>query len=72
MNTMMQTLLFEELHAQMNNLHRQQHYVPSLQGSVYMGETIVFNKEVVLTAALCTMLKGGVGHPEGSTIWFPC
>jgi hypothetical protein len=51
-NTMMQTLSFEELHAQTNNLHLEQHYVASLQGSVFVGETVVLNEEVVLTTQL--------------------
>jgi hypothetical protein len=41
--TMMETLSFEELHAQTNTLHLQQHYISSLQGNGYAGgETAVF------------------------------
>jgi hypothetical protein len=52
MNTTIQTLLFEELHAQTQSLYQQQHYVTSLLGSVHVGETVVLNKEVILTDVL--------------------
>jgi hypothetical protein len=49
---MMETLSFDELHAYTNNLHLQQHYISTLQGSVHAGETVLLDEEVVLTDAL--------------------
>jgi hypothetical protein len=49
--TTMETLSFEEIHAQ-TTLHLQQHYISSLQGSVYAGEIVLLDEEVILTVAL--------------------
>ncbi len=49
--TTMETLSFEEIHAQ-TTLHLQQHYISSLQGSVFAGETVLLDEEVILTVAL--------------------
>jgi hypothetical protein len=69
MITMMETLSFEQqLHAQTNNLHLQQYYIPSLQGSVYVGETVLLDQEVVLTVALCSKVVTVIGKESPSGV----
>jgi hypothetical protein len=50
--TTMQTLSFEQIQAETKTLNPQPHYISSLQGSVYAGETVLLDEEVVLTVAL--------------------
>jgi hypothetical protein len=50
--TTMQTLSFEQIQAETKTLNLQQHYISSLQGSVYAGETVLLDEEVFLTVAL--------------------
>jgi hypothetical protein len=48
----MQTLPFEQIQAETNTFNLQQHYISSLQGSVYAGETVLLDEEFFLTVAL--------------------
>jgi hypothetical protein len=48
----METLTFEEIRAQTTHAPLQQHYVSSLHGSVYAGETVFLDEEVILTSVL--------------------
>ena len=48
----MESLTFEELHAQITAVPLQQHYIPSLHGSLYAGETVLLDEEVILNSLL--------------------
>jgi hypothetical protein len=59
----METLSFEQLHAQMNNLNLQ-----LLQGSFYAGEIVLLDQEVVLTVALLLQVAAVIRKESPSGI----